>query len=45
MFTTKHKLGAGMCKLVGVDLVANSFAFTLTEVGYSIIIRMVPTGV
>ena len=45
MFTAKHKLGAGMCKLVGVDLVANSFAFTLTEAGYSIIIRMVPTGV
>ena len=45
IFTAKLKLGAGMCKLVGVDLVANSFAFTLTEAGYSIIIRMVPIGV
>ena len=45
LFKAKHPLGAGLCKLVGVDFGAKSFAFTLTEAGYSIIIRMIPTGV
>jgi len=44
-FTAIIPLGAGLCKLVAVDFVAQSFAFTLTEEGYSIIIRMVPVGV
>jgi hypothetical protein len=44
-FTAKQHLGAGLCKLVGVNFVANSFAFTLTETGYSIIIRMMPVAV
>ena len=44
-FTSIQPLGAGLCKLVAVDFNVESFAFTLTEEGYSIIIRMVPTGV
>jgi len=44
-FTAKVPLGAGLCKLVAVDFNGNSFAFTLTVEGYSIIIRMIPTGV
>ncbi len=44
-FTANIPLGAALCKLVAVDFIAQSFAFTLTEEGYSIIIRMVPVGV
>ena len=44
-FTANVPLGAGLCKLVAVDFNGNSFAFTLTLEGYSIIIRMVPAGV
>ncbi len=38
-------LGAHMGKLVAVDMINQSFVFTLTETGYEVVIRMVPTGV
>ncbi len=44
-FIAALPLGAGLGKLVGVDFVAQSFAFTLTAEGYTIIIRMIPTGI
>ncbi len=38
-------LGAQLGKVVAVDFITQSFVFTQTEAGYSIIIRMIPTGV
>ncbi len=42
MFTAKQPYGELLCKLVGVNFVANSFTFNNTEAGYTITIRMVP---
>ncbi len=45
MFTAKQTYGEHLCRLVGVNFIANSFTFNNTAAGYTIIIRMVPTGV
>jgi len=38
-------LGGQLGKVVAVDFINQNFVFTQTEAGYSIIIRMIPTGV
>ena len=43
--TAKLSIGAQMGKIVAVDFIAQNFVFTLTEEGYEIVIRLVPTGV
>ena len=45
MIKAKLALGPQLGKIVAVDFINQSFVFTQTEAGYSIIIRMVPTGV
>ncbi len=38
-------LGGQLGKVVAVDFINQNFVFTQTEAGYSIVIRMIPTGV